>query len=145
MLVKFDLASVHETKWSEYATRFIFGGIVTLLAGLIADRFGPAIGGLFLAFPAIFPASASLIQKHQREKKEQAGLDGMKRGRIAAGVDAAGATIGCLGLAAFAATTWKMLPRYSLRFTLMVATLAWIALAVISWFARRHLRRQSSL
>src|ERR1700733_14152264 len=114
MLVKFELASLSETKWSEYATRFIFGGFVTSLAGLIADRFGPGIGGLFLAFPAIFPASASLIQKHQREKKERAGLDGTKRGRLAAGIDAAGAMFGCGGLAAFAAITWRMLPRYPL-------------------------------
>ena len=143
MRVKFDLASVHETKWSEYATRFIFGGIVTLLAGLIADRFGPAIGGLFLAFPAIFPASASLIQKHEREKKDRAGLDGTKRGRLAAGIDAAGAMLGCMGLAAFAATNWEMLPRYPLWLTLTAATLAWVAFAVTGWFCRKRLRRQS--
>lgn len=145
MLVKFDMASIHETKWSEYATRFVFGGIVTMVAGLIANRFGPAIGGLFLAFPAIFPASASLIQKHQREKKEKAGFYGVKRGRIAAGIDAAGATIGCFGLAAFAAVAWKILPRYPLWLTLTVATLAWVALAVTGWFVRRHVRRQSWL
>jgi hypothetical protein len=138
MLVKFELASVRGTKWSEYATRFIFGGMVTLLAGLIANRFGPAIGGLFLAFPAIFPASASLIETHQRVKKERAGLDGTKRGRLAAGIDAAGATIGCLGLVAFAATAWKMLPRNPLWLALTVATLAWAGLAVTAWFARKR-------
>ena len=53
------MSSVLETKWSEYVTRFIFGGLVTLLAGVIADHYGPNIGGLFLAFPAIFPASSS--------------------------------------------------------------------------------------
>jgi hypothetical protein len=37
MLVKFEWESVHETRWSEYATRFIFGGVVTLVAGLIAE------------------------------------------------------------------------------------------------------------
>jgi hypothetical protein len=110
MLVKFESSSVRETKWSEYATRFIFGGTVTLLAGVIADRFGPGIGGLFLAFPAIFPASASLIQRHQRQKKERAGLDGNRRGRLAAGIDADGAAVGCLGLMAFAATAWRLLP-----------------------------------
>jgi hypothetical protein len=34
----------------------------------------PVVGGLFLAFPAIFPASATLIEKHVRERKEKAGL-----------------------------------------------------------------------
>lgn len=138
MLVKFDLASVRQTRWSEYATRFIFGGVVTLLAGLIADRFGPAIGGLFLAFPAIFPASASLIEKHQREKKQKAGLDGVKRGRLAAGIEAAGATLGCLGLATFGAIAWKMLPRSPLGVTLSIATLMWSAVGVTAWFARKR-------
>jgi len=64
MIVKLSFESIREAKWSEYATRFVFGGVVTMLAGLIADKFGPEIGGLFLAFPAIFPASASLIEKH---------------------------------------------------------------------------------
>jgi len=138
MLVKFEFGSVRDTQWNEYATRFVFGGVVTLVAGLIADRFGPAIGGLFLAFPALFPASASLIQKHQREKKQRAGLDGAKRGRLAAGLDAAGAMIGCIGLAAFAATTWKMLPRHPLWLTLTIATLVWAGLAVSAWFARKR-------
>ena len=38
---------------------FFFGGLITAVAGVIAQRFGPIIGGLFLAFPAIFPASAT--------------------------------------------------------------------------------------
>ena len=39
----------------------------------------PVVGGLFLAFPAIFPASATLIEKHGRERKEKAGLAGARR------------------------------------------------------------------
>jgi hypothetical protein len=139
MRLKFDFASIRRTRRSEYTTRFIFGGVVTLLAGLIADRFGPSIGGLFLAFPAIFPASASLIAKHQRKKKRKAGLDGTKRGRLAAGIEAAGATIGCLGLGAFAAIAWRMLPRSPLWMTLSTATLAWAGVAVTGWFARKRI------
>jgi len=110
MLVRFDVSSFRRTTASEYATRFVFGGIVTLLAGLIADKFGPAMGGLFLAFPAIFPASASLIDKHQQVQKRRAGLNGKRRGQVAAGVDAAGAAMGCFGLVAFAVIAWKLLP-----------------------------------
>jgi hypothetical protein len=44
---------------------------MTLITGLIAHAFGATIGGLFLAFPAIFPASASLIEKHEIEKKRK--------------------------------------------------------------------------
>jgi hypothetical protein len=140
MLVKFDFASTRQTRWHEYATRFVFGGLVTLLAGLIADRFGPAWGGLFLAFPAISPATASLIEKHEREKKESAGLKGKKRGRLAAGIDAAGAAMGSLGLAAFALTAHLTITHWPLWPTLMTATVAWIAVAVAAWFLRRHIR-----
>ena len=89
MNVTVDLSALGKTKWYEYAVRFVFGGIVTVLAGLIAKNFGPGLGGLFLAFPAIFPAGATLIQKHEKQKKEQAGINGTQRGRTAAGVDAA--------------------------------------------------------
>jgi hypothetical protein len=53
-----------------------------------------AAGGLFLAFPAIFCASATLIEKHERERKEEKGLQGKERGQDAAVLDAAGAGLG---------------------------------------------------
>jgi len=61
---------------------------------MIAKKFGPEVGGLFLAFPAIFPATATLLEKHEKQKKQRKGLNGTKRGRLAAGVDAAGAAMG---------------------------------------------------
>jgi hypothetical protein len=72
MPVRIDISAVFRTRWYEYAVRFIFGGLITVAAGLIAKRFGPTVGGLFLAFPAIFPASATLVDK-PREGKEGAG------------------------------------------------------------------------
>jgi hypothetical protein len=42
----------------------LLGGVVTVVAGLLAKHYGPVFGGLFLAFPAIFPASATLVDKH---------------------------------------------------------------------------------
>ena len=89
MRIRVDLSALRQTKWHDYAVRFLFGGLVTALAGIIAKKFGPGIGGLFLAFPAIFPASATLIEKHEKEKKESLGLNGSARGRSAASVDAA--------------------------------------------------------
>jgi len=139
MIVKLNVASIRETKWSEYATRFVFGGIVTVLAGLIADRFGPVVGGLFLAFPAIFPAGASLIAKHETEKKEKAGAKRTRRGRHAAGVDAGGAAMGCVGLMAFAAVAWRVLPRFALWETLALATVVWTVLAIMVWFIRQRM------
>ena len=57
--------------------------LVTVAAGVIADIWGPTAGGLFLAFPAIFCASATLIEAHQRQQKERKGLMGAERGKNA--------------------------------------------------------------
>ena len=90
MKISLDLSALGKTKWYEYALRFAFGGSITVAAGLIAKKWGPGVGGLFLAFPAIFPASVGLVEKHEKQKKQQHGLDGTIRGREAAGLDAAG-------------------------------------------------------
>lgn len=144
MILKAKWSTLRETHWDGYATRFVFGGLVTLLAGLVADRFGPAIGGLFLAFPAIFPASASLIQRQQKEKKQKQRMDGTRRGRLAAGVDAAGAAIGSCGLAAFAVTTHHLLPVVSLWLALAAATVTWGTVSVGIWFIWRKFRTRLS-
>ena len=69
MKIQIDPSVLKETKWHQYAVRFVFGGLITAMAGVISKEFGPVIGGLFLAFPAIFPASATLIEKHEEEKE----------------------------------------------------------------------------
>jgi hypothetical protein len=109
MIVQFKPSALRQTRWYEYLVRFVLGGAMTVIAGLIAARFGPVVGGLFLAFPAIFPASATLIEKHVRERKEKKGLPGARRGKEAAALDAAGAALGSFGLAAFALVIWLMI------------------------------------
>ena len=69
MSVSLKLASLTQGHWYEYPIRFVLGGAMTAMAGWIASKYGPVVGGLFLAFPAIFPASATLVEKHEREKK----------------------------------------------------------------------------
>jgi uncharacterized protein DUF3147 len=139
MRVRINFSAAKQTKWHEYALRFAFGGVVTALTGLVAKIFGPEIGGLFLAFPAIFPASATLIEKHERKKKERAGLEGVKRGRTAAGIDAAGAAIGTIGLAIFGLLVWKLLPFCTTPILLVTTTAAWLATSVLAWYAWRTL------
>lgn len=133
MKVHVDLTALKRTKWYEYTLRFLFGGLITAIAGAIGKQFGPEIGGLFLAFPAIFPASATLIEKHEKQKKRRAGLDGTNRARATAGVDAAGTAVGCLGLVTFAVVVWKELPSHSIGMTLLFATLAWFAICLSTW------------
>jgi hypothetical protein len=113
MQVKIDPSALKQTRWYEFGVRFLFGGLITAGAGIVAKEFGPGMGGLFLAFPAIFPAGATLIEKHEKQKNERAGLHGTARGRKAAAIAAAGASIGCIGLFIFA----LVVKRYSVSHT----------------------------
>jgi Protein of unknown function (DUF3147) len=137
MKVTFDLSTLARTRWYEYGVRFLFGGAITVIAGLLAKRFGPIFGGLFLAFPAIFPASATLVEKHEREKKRKAGIMNTTRGRQAAALDARGATIGSIGLLCFALLAWKLLPLWNNALVLATAVSAWIGVSVLIWSARK--------
>ena len=138
MIVQFKLSAIRQTRWYEYLVRFVLGWAMTVVAGLIAARFGPVIGGLFLAFPAIFPASATLIEKHVRERKEKAGLPGARRGKEAAALDAAGAVLGSFGLAAFGLVIWLVIEQ-SPAWALVLAAASWLAVAVLGWQVRRWL------
>jgi hypothetical protein len=144
MIVDINLASLKTTKPHEYVIRFLFGGLITAAAGFIAMRYGPAFGGLFLAFPAIFPASVTLIESHEKKHKENSGYDGTGRGRTAASLDAAGTFLGALALLPFAFLLYRLLPDHSPILTLAGASLAWLVLAVLLWFLakRRHLARR---
>lgn len=132
-------SSLKESKPHEYLMRFAFGGICTAAAGLIAKKFGPGVGGLFLAFPAIFPASASLIEAHEKRRKQEEGLTGTRRGRDAAAVDAAGAALGAVGLMVFALVVWRLLEAGSAVWVIGGATVAWSAVAAVAWWGRRRL------
>jgi hypothetical protein len=136
-MVSAQLASLKDIKFHESLMRFLFGGLCTVAAGLIAKKYGPEIGGLFLAFPAIFPAGASLLEAHEKRKMAKAGLDGTEQGREAASVDAAGASIGCIGLIVFAAVTWRELPGHNAYVVIFIATSAWLLVSVGVWYARK--------
>jgi uncharacterized membrane protein (GlpM family) len=138
MEMKVNASVIGQTKWYEYAIRFLFGGLITAVAGVIAKKYGPGIGGLFLAFPAIFPASATLIEKHEKQKKEKNGLTGTRHGREAASIDAAGSAMGSVGLFVFALLVWQFAPRYSVGTVLTGATLAWLISSVLIWHARKR-------
>ena len=141
MRIGLDVSSIQHFRWEDFALRFVFGGIVTVLTGLIARRYGPGVAGLFLAFPAIFPAGATLIEKQEREKKRRAGFDGTSRGRVAAGIDAVGAAMGTLGLIAFAILIWSFLPTHSSPAILTIAGLAWLAISVLAWQIRKSMKK----
>lgn len=138
MIPSLDFSSLKEAHWWQLALRFFLGGAVTVGTGLIAQRFGPVVGGLFLAFPAIFPATATLIEGHETDKKSKAGIDGRARGRKAAALDAAGAVLGGWGMLCFGGAAWLALPRYSTVLALMLAAMLWLIVSASLWWGRRH-------
>lgn len=144
MVVAIRLASLKGIKAHEYAVRFLFGGAVCVAAGILAKIYGPEIGGLFLAFPAIFPASARLVESHEKKHKQRAGIDGRQRARVVAGVDAAGTTLGCAGLICFALVCWFGITRWPVAFVFAAACAAWIAAGVVLWliYKSRIFRRR---
>jgi Protein of unknown function (DUF3147) len=139
MIIDADLSSLKTTKPHEYAIRFFFGGAVTAIAGLIAKHYGPVIGGLFLAFPAIFPASVTLITSHEEQRKRKAGYDGTIRSRLAASLEAAGTCLGALALLGFALILYRLLPAHSSIVIFTTASIAWLALSVLLWLLAKRI------
>ena len=133
MKIQVSLSALGQSHWSEYASRFVFGGLATALAGIIAEKYGPVVGGLFLAFPAIFPATATLIESQEKKRKKRSCGHGVVGGRRAAALDAAGAAAGTFGLMIFGFVVWKLIELLPLWATLLLATLAWLAVSISAW------------
>jgi MFS family permease len=138
VVIGINFKALKKTRWHEYALRFLLGGLVTAITGWLAERFGPVAGGLFLAFPAIFPASATLLEKHEREKKREAGIGVTVRGRLAAALDARGAVMGAVGGMAFAFVVVRLLPQNSLWVSLFLAIATWLVVSSTLWYVRKH-------
>ena len=121
LVPRVDPGKVHSQRFGDYALRFAFGAAIALIAGVAGMVFGPKVGGLFLAFPAILPASLTLIQK--------------KEGKDEAAIDSVGAVLGAVAMIAFAvvitvlATSWGAVP------AVLVALVVWLAVAIALYFA----------
>lgn len=122
MRPELEPAALRKSRPWELAVRFAFGGLVTVLAGLVTRHWGPVIGGLLLAFPAILPASLTLVKEHDGKAKA---ID-----------DARGGRLGSIGLIAFAATVWLASATWRPAAVLIVATLAWTLVNGTGWALR---------
>jgi hypothetical protein len=136
--IRFSLSSLREGRWHKYLMRFAFGGAATVFTGLVSSRYGASIGGLFLALPATFCASATLIKKHETRRMREAGIAGERRGKEAAAVDAAGAGLGAFGLLAFA-IVFSLIVESSIPAAFVGASFAWLIVSVTAWYARRKM------
>jgi hypothetical protein len=78
MIVRAKVSALKQGHWYEYLVRFGFGGLATVVAGLVAGTWGPAAGGLFLAFPAIFCASAHPYRETRARAEGKQGAKGQR-------------------------------------------------------------------
>jgi hypothetical protein len=144
MVVKFQLSALRRTRWYEVVLRVLFGGLATVATGIIAKSYGPVVGGLFLAFPAIFPATATLVEKHVKEKKQRAHIEGVNRAQRAVALEARGTMMGSLGLIAFGLLLWRFLGDQPPWLILFAASAAWLVTSILTWELRRLIRGQFS-
>jgi Protein of unknown function (DUF3147) len=112
--VGFEGSRIFKVTPLEIGIRFVFGAGIALVAAVVGTVFGAKVGGLFLAFPAVLPATLTLIEK--------------KEGTTKAWADASGGVLGAVGLAAFAFTT-AMLLRWNPVAALLLALGAWAVVA----------------
>lgn len=132
MKARFQPQQLRKTTPTEYLLRFGFGGVVALAASAAGQAWGPRVGGLFLAFPALLPAGLLLVKEHD--------------GRGAATDDARGAVLGSLGLVGFGVVIWLTAERLAPWLSLTLALGTWVGVSVGAWwsvFARRSARARA--
>lgn len=125
--MRLDLSAARGVAVRDMAVRFAFGAGISVVAGLVGLAWGAAAGGLLLAFPAILPASLTLI-----EKKE-----GMQHARD----DDAGATLGALALVGFGVCGWQLITGTGAPAALVAATAAWLVGATLLYLISRAVTR----
>lgn len=116
LIPKLTPEEVGKHKPADYLMRFAFGAAISLAAGLIGMKFGPVVGGVFLGFPAILPASLTLIEK--------------KDGKQQAAIDSEGAILGAIAMVAFAFAVALTVTSWGVVTALVVALVLWLVVAV---------------
>ena len=135
MKIKLDASPLRESSWSGHLLRFAIGGLVTVAVGLFTKMTSPKAGGLLLAIPSIVPLGIALLARLQNKKAGPHSRG--DRARHAAIIEATGASMGTLGLLAFAVVAWQLLARTRAWIALPAATLAWAAVAAGAWYVRK--------
>ncbi len=99
--------------------RFVLGGLISVVASVVATTIGAREAGVLLAFPTIMPAALTFLQE--------------KKGKKASESNAHGAFFGSLGLLAFAFIVIALSTRVAGAACLAVAAVVWAAVAVVSF------------
>lgn len=111
-----ELRGLREARPIEYLVRFAIGAAVSAGAGALGTTMGERFAGLFLAFPAILPASLTLLQENEGTRR--------------AARDAVGAVLGAGALVAFACVEATALARLPAGLVLVAGLGAWAVVAV---------------
>ena len=106
------MGKLREVAPRELLVRFALGATVSIVAGIIAKVIGARIGGVFLAFPAILPASLTIVQS--------------KEGTRRADRNAIGAVLGGAALVVFAVVGETFFTRQNPAAVLFAALGAWL-------------------
>jgi hypothetical protein len=114
------VGKLREVRRSDLLFRFLAGALTSVVAGVLTIVFGPRVGGVMLAFPAILAASLTLIE--QQEDSHEARED------------ARGATMGGLAMGAFAAVCALTFSKWNSAVVLGVASAAWLLTALLGYF-----------
>jgi len=125
--VRFDRDALHSVQTRDLAVRFAFGFGVSVVAGIVTLAFGSRTGGLFLAFPAILPASLTLIEE--------------KEGRRQAEGNAVGAILGAVALVVFALIAFALFTHIPGVAVEAVALAAWLGVSILLYLFIRCLFR----
>jgi uncharacterized protein DUF3147 len=123
---RLELRRAREVPFQHLAVRFALGAAISVAAALIGTAVGTRFGGMFLAFPAILPASLTLIEHEE----------GVRR----ADRCAVGAVLGGAALLVFAGGAEAALGHLAAGVALAVATVAWAGAACVLYIVLACLR-----
>jgi hypothetical protein len=115
--------ALHDLPVSDLLVRFGFGAAISAVAGVVSVLAGSEPGGILLAFPAILPATLTLIEKEESERQAE-DLD-------------VGSILGAAALASFAIVVWQYMDGGSALVVLVLATTAWLFSAVVLYLGLR--------
>lgn len=119
-------SGLHDVRPRHLVIRFAFGATVSAVAAVLALVVDPRFAGIFLAFPAILPATLTLIE--EEESTQEAKHDDV------------GAILGASSLVVFGAITWWLVPEVGAAPALAVASVGWLVAAGAQYLALRLVR-----
>lgn len=115
--------ALHGLPLGDLLVRFGFGMAISAVAGVVSAVVGSEPGGILLAFPAILPATLTLVEKEESERQAE-DLD-------------VGSILGAVALVPFAAVVWQFMGSAAAPGVLVAATAAWLATAVLLYLGLR--------